>query len=215
VSRTGRTARQSAATATVAAFLVAVAAMLGACTGSSGGGSPTTSAKPSGSGGAGGGTPLSRAAVQVEQQYLPARRPAALASVAGKVRDGSGTMVSGTVDILSVLAGPGSTAVRLRLATDQPIQGVSTNYYQVDEHHAPDISGVALLAPTANLRLLPGIWSGSEPASDNCTCSKVPGALGPEGVELSAVYPALPANVTQVQLKVRGFPALSAPVTRG
>jgi hypothetical protein len=163
---------------------------------------------------AGGGTSaLAQAAQEVTRQYLTAPEPAVVASVKGTVRAGRQD-VPGTLDLLAVQAGPGSTAVRWRLSTDEPVRGVSTNYYNNIRNRLPDTDAVALVAKQANLRMLPGIWSGSGPSTNDCTCAYVPDELGPAGVELSSLYPALPDTVTEVELRVPGFPALAAPVTR-
>jgi hypothetical protein len=174
---------------------------------------PTSSAS-AGTATTGAGNALSAEAARITAQYLNGTAPTVLASVAGKVRDGSGKDVPGKLDLLAVQAGPRSTAVRWRLSTDDPIGTVSTNYYNYLYNRLPDTDAVALLAEEANLRMLPGIWSGTGLSSKDCTCAYVPGKVGPEGVELSSLYPPLPTSVTRIQLQVPGFPALAAPVTR-
>ncbi len=168
------------------------------------------SAPPAGTGG----SALAVAAQQVTQQYLTAPEPNVIATVKGTVRDGTGKDVPGTLDLLAVQARPGSTAVRWRLSTDQPIGSTSTNYYNNAIFRIPSTDAVALVAKQINLRALPGIWSRGDFNTTDCTCAYVPRKLGPDGVEMSSLYPALPENVTEIQLRVPGFPALAAPVTR-
>ena len=48
-----------------------------------------------------------------------------------------------------------------------------------------------------------------------CTCAPTPWTNGPQGVELSGVYAALPASVTEVEVQIPGFPTITVPVTRG
>ena len=207
---TGRR-RLSASIMMPAALLVAAVTLAG-CTGSgddSTDGGPRASSSP----GSGGAAPAQEAAA-LGQQYLRNRRPAAIASVRGQVITGTGSKPSGTLDILSVSASAASTAVRARLSSDDSGVPVSTSAYKQLQHNNGDFSAVELLARQANLRLLPGTWSGSVPASDNCTCSKVPSELGPEGVEISIVYPALPPSVNEIQLQMPGFPKVTVPATR-
>ncbi len=116
--------------------------------------------------------------------------------------------------MLAVEAGPSSTMVRWRLATDTQAGGVSTNYYNNIENRLPDVDAVAVVAKQANLRTLPGIWSGTGPSSKDCTCAYVPREIGPKGVELTSLYPSLPASVTEIELRVPGFNPLTAAITR-
>jgi len=179
--------------------------------------------KPSASAGAGesaspgGTTDLVEAAELVTQQYLAgpdsSPAPAAIATIKGTVR-ADAKDVPGTLDLLAVRAGPRSTEVRWRLSSPSKTPGLSTNYYNNIENRLPDTDAVALVAKQANLRALPGIWSVGSLNDQDCTCAYVPRGLDPTGVEMSNLYPALPANVTEVQLLVPGFPALTAPVTR-
>lgn len=207
---TGR--RRLSALTVLPALLVAAVTLAGCTNGgddSPDDGGPRASSSPGSSGAA----PSAEAAA-LAQQYLQNRRPAAIASVSGEVVTGTGSKPPGTLDILSVTASATSTAVRARLASDDTGVTVSTSAYKRDWHNNGDFSAVALLAQQANLRLLPGVWTGSISASDNCTCSKVPSELGPEGVEISIVYPALPTSVSEIQLQMPGFPKVTAPVTR-
>jgi hypothetical protein len=193
-----------------------LSAGLVACTGDSDASKdpkPSAGGSSSASPGAGGG---SGAADKLAAQYLAATptAPAVLATVKGTVRTGEGKDVPGRLDLLAVQAGPGSTAVRWRMATDQPIDSISSNYYRDPDRPVQDTSLVVLVAKSADLRLDPAVWSGSGPSSDNCTCSWNPTELGPDGLELSSLYPALPAEVTEVELRVPGFPAVTGPVSR-
>jgi hypothetical protein len=178
---------------------------------------PSASASADASAPPGGTTDLAKAAEQVTQQYLAgpdsSPAPAAIATVKGTVR-ADAKDVPGTLDLLAVRAGPRSTEVRWRLSSATTTPGLSTNYYNNIENRLPDTDAVALVAKQANLRSLPGIWSVGSLNDQDCTCAYVPRGLGPAGVEMSNLYPALPANVTEVQLLVPGFPALTAPVTR-
>ena len=196
--------------------LVALAgAGLTACTGDSEG-----QRKPSTSAGASAGsqprTELDRAAAQVTQQHLTAAaiEATAIASVKGEVVVTGGEKVPGTADLVSVQAGANSTAVRWRMATDDPDLTPVNSPYQTQEIGSPDVSAVTLVAAQANLLLRAGHWHGEEGRGAECTCSWLPRSIGPGGFEMSILYEALPASVTEVELHVPGFPALVGPVSR-
>lgn len=185
------------------------------CTGSSSKSAGPSKTSTGGSASAEAGSGSDAQAQKLTQQYLSASaKPVVLASVKGKIRDGAGRDVAGTLDLLAVDAGVTSTAVRWRLSSNQPVDTVSSNYYNQSERTAPDTSEATLTAPTADLRLDSGIWYGTAPASQDCTCAWVPRSLGPDGVELSGLFPALPTAVTQIELRVPGFPKVSAAVSR-
>jgi hypothetical protein len=207
----GRRIRCGSAGLVIAAL---VGAGLAGCSGSSNGPAATAGSGASASTGTAASSQSSKAAEQVTQQYLKAAPPAVLASVSGQVvgSDGHGTtlQVAGTVDLLSVRAGPNSTAVRWRMSTVQPFELLSSSAYRTAELAVPDVSAVTLVATQANLLLRTGHWL--QPS--DCTCAWLPNGLDSTGVEMSILYPALPASVTEVQLKVPGFPAVSGPVTR-
>lgn len=218
-SRYGARARIAAA----ALVLIALAGWgLASCSGDSEGDTPTPSASAGASPGASGSaqpnTPLGKAAAQVNQQYLNAPAPttpaAAIASVKGDVFTTGGKKVPGTAELLSVQAGPNSTAVRWRMSTDDPDVFVVTSPYQTQEIGVPDVSSVTLVAKQANLLLKTGHWYIAGRQGAECTCSWTPTVLGPAGMELSILYPALPDSVTEVEMRVPGFPALVGPVTR-
>jgi hypothetical protein len=181
--------------------------VLAGCTSSHSDGSPAGPASAAAS------DPAAEAA-RISAQYLPAATPTALATVRGQVRDGSEKDVPGTLELISVQAGANSTAVRWRIATDQPITSVSTNFYHRPLRSTADTSAVTLIAKQADLLLYPSVWAGTDALSQDCTCSWTPSRLGPDGLEMSSLYPNLPASVTEVQLKVPGFPAVTGPVTR-
>ena len=78
-----------------------------------------------------------------------------------------------------------------------------------------DTSQITLESQQADLRLHASHWHGTIIHSAYCTCAMLPEHLSTSGGEvLSSLYPALPASVTDVQLRVPGFPALTGPVTR-
>jgi hypothetical protein len=197
--------------------LIVVGVLLGglvACTGSEAEKAPSSSGSGSASP-SGGSAGQSAAAQELAAKYLGAQaKSAVLASVKGTIRDGVGKDVPGTLDILAIDAGENSTAVRWRLSTDNSIDAVSTNYYHEGSRPVPDTSLVALVAKSINRRYSPATWGAPESPGEECTCAYNPRALGPEGVELSSLYPALPSTVTEVELRVPGFPALAAPIAR-
>jgi hypothetical protein len=198
--------------------MVAVLLLAAALAGCSGDGSDSAEApgpsRSQSSGGSSEGT-KSVAAQKLTEQYLRAPvTPVAVASVRGTVRSASGEDLPGTLDLLAVDAGSTSTAVRWKLSSDRPIEVVASTYYSRRDRSVADTTNVTLVAPSANLLLAAATWSGSAPASQDCTCARNPASLGPEGVELSSLFPALPSTVTEVQLRVPGFPPVSAPVRR-
>lgn len=177
------------------------------------GSAPTGSDGPGGPGGSG----LEQAAEQVTRQYLSAPEPAVLGSVRGTVSGldgGRAVEVPGAVDVLSVTAGPASTAVRWRMSSERPVGNVSTETYRTQYWGLPDVSKVVLEAKQADLRLKTSHYTSVSAYTGNCTCAFISGDLGPSGLEMSILYPALPPSVTEVELRVPGFPALAVPVTR-
>jgi hypothetical protein len=188
-----------------------------ACSGSDSDSKPAPGPSTSSSASPGTGTGAqAEAARKLTAQYLATpTKPTVLASVKGTVRDGSGKDVPGTLDLLAVTAGTSSTAVRWRLSSDDPIATVSTNYYNRTGRAVPDTTQVVLVAKSIDKRFSPATWLGSVPSAQECTCAYNPRSLGPEGVELSSLFESLPSTVTEVELRVPGFAALTAPVSRG
>lgn len=178
------------------------------CTGSSKPEAPT-----SGTAAAGAASTLSKAAETVTQHYLSETTATALASAQGTVKGGDGD-VPGTVDVLAVRASTASTVVRWRLSANEPVTTLSLDAYRNLDWKVDDVSGVTLVAKQADLQLKAGHWANSQVVSGNCICAWQPNNVDSAGIELSMLYPALPASVTEVQLKVPGFPAISVPVTR-
>lgn len=118
-----------------------------------------------------------------------------------------------TVGVVGVDAGPQSTRLRLRFSSQaevephpQALEGTKAGV---------DIGAVELIARSANQRLAVVYADFGDLLGDAlCMCSSLPQTIGPEGVDLSALYPPLPAGVTEVQVAVPGISPITAPVTR-
>jgi hypothetical protein len=199
------------------ALIVLLGAGLTGCTDDPEKPTPSASASAGASNPAGPAGSLEEAAAQVNQQYLTATAAgtaAPIASVRGEVVASGGKKVPGTAELLAVQAGPTSTAVRWRMASDDPDVTLVPSAYSDPTKAIPDTAGVILVAKQANLLLKTGHWAGKTAQSGECTCSWSARDLGPAGLEMSILYPALPTSVTEVELRVPGFPSLSGPVTR-
>ena len=193
------------------ALVVLVGAGLSACTGSSGGDGPKAVPSTRVSGGS------ADPAAEVNRRYLsavPSSSLTAIAAVRGRVVGSGAVKVPGTAELIAVQAGPNSTAVRWRMATDADDVVPLTSAYSDPARPIPDISSVTLVAKQADLVLKSGRWGNRDATSGECTCAWSPRVLGPDGVEMSILFQALPASVTEIELHVPGFPTLTGPVTR-
>lgn len=113
------------------------------------------------------------------------------------------------LEILSLESSSASTLVRYVITAEEQTSEQLSRYM-------PDSGGsmgsrVELAAPQADLLLAPGNWSG---LSSDCTCTWHAKEFGPDGLQMSALFPALPDSVTEAQLVIPGFEPLTAPVTR-
>lgn len=113
------------------------------------------------------------------------------------------------LEILSLESSSASTLVRYVITADEQTKEQLSQYL-------PDAGGsmgsrVELAVPQADLLLTPGNWSG---LSSDCTCTWHANEFGPDGLQMSALFPALPDSVTEAQLVIPGFEPLTAPVTR-
>ena len=166
----------------------------------------------------GGGTPAGNGdtATEITKRYLPTAddgdKPVAGAdgTIASNV-----TKVAARADVLSVVADAASTTLHWRLSTAKAGTSVDPGLLS-NTRGAPDTSAVSLYSAEQDVELLPGHWTANGATitlGAPCTCSKQPFETGPAGVELSGVYQTLPSGVSQVQIKIPGFPAITAPVT--
>ena len=130
---------------------------------------------------------------------------------------GSGTLprtpVAVTVGVLAVQAGPQSTRLRLRFTSTEPVR---PHPQALEGSKAgADIGAVELVASSADQRLAAVYASfGDLVGQGLCMCSAMPKTITPDGVDLYALYPPLPAGVTQVEVAVPGLRPITVPVTR-
>jgi hypothetical protein len=208
----GTSSRVTGASALVAVVAMLVAAGLAGCSGGSDkpapSSAPTSVADTGGtSTGAPGPTTSAGAASPTPVPYasLAASPPAAIGSVDGRPEHVDQTI---RLEVLAVQAKQDTTVLQFRISTQVPMKNVYPGILHQD-YGSPDVGGVSLVAKQAGVRLQVSY------AGLMCLCSWVPLSLGPEGAYLSAVFPPLPATVTQVEVAAPGFPAVPVPVTRG
>ena len=185
-------------------LLLAVVAVLGGC---SDDGSPTaaTSSTHGATPSSGGGAPKEAMA------ELAAGPPEAVAQTTGTVKEnGTGKSVPARAEIVAVRAAAGSTVLWWRLSV--PGGEIEVDSKPWSSRTVGDTDRVRIAVPSADLELSPGIWSPG--MLRDCACSKVPHTVGPRGVELSALYPALPESATEAEVRIPGFEAVRVPVTR-
>lgn len=147
----------------------------------------------------------------------PTPIPYVTPTAAPVLASGSGVLprkaVPVTVGVLGVDAGPQGTRLRLRFSSASAVQP----HPQALEgaKAASDIGSIELVAPSANQRLTAVYADFGDLLGDAlCMCSQLPETIPPEGVDVSALYPPLPAGVTQVQVAVPGVAPITAPVNR-
>lgn len=140
----------------------------------------------------------------------------AAATVDGTVQVCDGDLglkpMKATAEIVSVVAGPESTALSWRLLAPETTSLPSRGWFV---RGLGNTRAVALVAGDQLLR--PVVWQNEGNQFDwfvDCGCSRVPFDVGPEGVEMGGLYPALPPATTSVQVRIPGFPAATVPLTR-
>jgi hypothetical protein len=116
-----------------------------------------------------------------------------------------------TAEIISVRASDTSTILvwQLSAPTDIPTQG---NSLSSAEGNGFFPNGVRLVDPVAKKSY--GVNRMSESASNYCVCSAYPLHVGPDPVRMTASYPALPAGVTSVSVRIPKFAPVTVAVTR-
>jgi hypothetical protein len=180
--------------------LIASAALMAGCTGSSSTGEQPSAGASSGSSSAGGG-----AGDEAARTYLNGQQAKPIGSVSGTIATYNSTAPA-TADVLALTASPNTTTLRWQLSSPQA--GTTMKGGFLGEDGAAGTGGVVILARQANLRLTPLKEDGA------CVCSEVPSKLGTRPVAMSGVYPPLPPVVTEVEVVVPGFPAIKVAVNR-
>jgi hypothetical protein len=190
---------------------VAVLALAGCTSGSSGGGpaTPTSTGAvaPTDSGSSSPPSPSDSAtasASAVPYASLAASPQVAIGSTSATP---AGFPAPVRLDVLAVESTASGTLLRFRLVTDTKTSLILSAFQGRPKE--PDVGGLTLVASAVAQRL-----HVSYAGDTVCLCSALPVELGPQGSFLSALFPALPASVTQVQVAAPGFPPISVPVTR-
>jgi len=196
-----------------------VTGLLGCTGGNSGGARPsssTSSATPSSTRGASSGEPSApgdpaevRALVR---QYLP-WRPPSIGSAVGTVPQWSKATSPARLEVLQVQSTATSTVVRMRMTSARPVRVRSTTEFSRGLKIHIDIAGLRLDVPSSRLSLWPDLYRqppGTVPSA--CVCSAHPADIDPEGVQLSAAFPALPQGATSVVVRMPGFKPVTVPV---
>ncbi|MBT0772646.1 hypothetical protein KIH74_27125 [Kineosporia sp. J2-2] len=155
---------------------------------------------------------------EATQKYLGADPPTSdvLATESGVIYayskdDYQSYEAPGTLEVLAVDVSEQSTHVRFRMKAESQTPVRIDNYIETSN---PGFHTVRLIAEQADLSMTGATWLGENDAWSDCTCGRRPSEVGPDGVEISLLLPALPETVTEVQLQVPGFTALTAPVSR-
>jgi hypothetical protein len=138
--------------------------------------------------------------------------PKAVATVDGTVKKSGGAPVAARAEIEVVQASADSTVLRWRLSVPSGEVKLSNKDWGI--RALGNIDRVALVATGEDLQLNPVTWKAPKGTLRDCGCSKVPYGVGPKGAELGALYSALPASVTEVEVRIPGFAAVKVPVTR-
>ncbi|GLY27100.1 hypothetical protein [Kineosporia sp. NBRC 101731] len=115
---------------------------------------------------------------------------------------------TGTLEVQAVDAGESSTHVRFSLSASSEQQLSSGRY--------TDSSGAGFRTATltaAGQTVTGAEWTGADGGRADCTCGREPKTVGPAGIDISLLFPALPGSVTEVQLTVPGFVPLTVPVS--
>jgi hypothetical protein len=186
--------------------VVAVAIAIGAFSGDDGNDGDGPGPGPTASGAS---TPSAGTAQDLASKYLTTTPEPAVASAAGTLEMG-GTEVPAKAEMLAVTSGAGSTVLRWRLTAER-IGTLPPALFTRGSTDA-DTSGIALVSERSQQRLIPGRYV--QGVLNRCACSNQPYQVGPRGVEMSAVFAALPETVTQVEVRIPTFPAVTVPVTR-
>jgi hypothetical protein len=138
--------------------------------------------------------------------------PAPVARTEGKLEFSvHGETRPATAEIISVQASDASTILTWQIssATDIPIQG-----YSLTSTHGPRFfpDGVRLVDPAAKKSY--GVNTMEDPLTAYCVCSSYPQHVGPDPVRMTAEYPALPAGVTSISVRIPKFAPVTVAVTR-
>ncbi|GAB6899766.1 hypothetical protein [Kineosporia succinea] len=121
--------------------------------------------------------------------------------------DYSNYEATSTLSVLALEAGKSSTHVRFSLSAQEEHQ-ITTSRYT-----GSGGQGFRTATVTANGQTINGAeWTGPEGGTKDCTCGRAPESVGPAGVEISLLLPALPEAVTEIQLSVPGFVPLTVAV---
>ena len=139
-------------------------------------------------------------------QYLidPAgATPLASASHASRSVDGATVKA----EVLSVTAGAATTALVFQL----------TSTAAEDYDNQPEYEQIKLVDPAAKQAWLPYQFKAGEGAKykwPGCLCPQYANPVTTTPIRINAVFPPLPESLTQVQVRIPGFSAMTVPVTR-
>ncbi|GAB3242180.1 hypothetical protein [Kineosporia babensis] len=116
---------------------------------------------------------------------------------------------TGTLDILAVDVSKTSTHVRFVLSAESE-HALSRSRYA----DGGDAGFRTAVLTAGGQTVRSAQWTGAAGGSWDCTCGRFPETVGPSGIEMSLLFPALPESVDEVQLSIPGFAPLTAPVER-
>lgn len=195
------------------AVLVMLAGLgaLVACTGDGGSDpdpGPGMSAGPSGSAS---GSAQPRSPAELAEEYLVTTPPEPVGAAAGTVRTTSGSTPA-TAEVLQVRSMTGSTVLRWRLKVPDTSALVLPGTLAPPGEGARGTDWVRLVSRAADYSAYPATYESV--TIGDCTCAPMPQQTGPNGVEMSGIYPALPEGASEVEVRIRGFPAITVPVER-
>ncbi|GAB3242169.1 hypothetical protein [Kineosporia babensis] len=155
---------------------------------------------------------------EATERFLSAEavRPEPVASSSGVIyarpaTGGSDFEAPGTLEILAVDVSETSTHVRFAMSAQTELKLDLGGYVENTQH---GFNTVRLIAEQADLSMSGARWTGAKDLGSDCTCGRRPEVIDDRGVQVSLLFPVLPENVTEIQLKVPGFVPLTAPVNR-
>lgn len=218
------TGSRSRTAVVVGAVLVILAAGLGLtfCGGDGGSSSSgtTTSTGPGPTGSSpstteGARTPLAKDGRAVTAAlFAPVGGPKPVASVEGTVDTylADGRQQPAVADIVAVEIGPADILLRWRIRSTGPALRLQLTTFSSESRPQLTASEVTLMSPAADEEAGPFRFSAGQ-FGRACVCSITPIEIDATGQEMTGLYPLFSSVPTEVEVRIPGFPPITAPVT--
>ena len=199
--------RTSPRAVTRAALVLAVALGATACTKDDP--DPSTSSKGSTTSSTSGGSP-SAASEDAAAKILSFAESDPIARTTGAIPARDGAKGDATAEIVSLVAGPSSTVLLVKLSAPQEITP-DVSFLEYD-NYGKSVDGISLRA--GSIVLYPSTYRyGPSPLAQQCLCSQQVTKLGPDGVYVSADFGALPPGTSTATLAIPGLQPVDVKVT--